>query len=235
MSSGADAEARRREEERRRAADLDKFLKEREAARQSAVTPSAARPTAPGAAPVQPPPTAPPPRESAAAPTEDAIRASRETRVQLEAYHDVVRLRKLAAAHRAKAAKLEHKYRADEARAERQLARAVTARKHSETVQEKAKLLENRIQSLEGDLREAAKGNLATPPEKIKVRIASLRRKVAKLKARSHTYDARAAVSNEKAAKYRSRAASALERSKVHEDEVKNYTRRADNLERAGP
>ena len=163
---------------------------------------------------------------------EAAIAAVRASRMQAEAYHDVTVLRKRAHAHQHKAAKFQTKSKSFESKAQKSITRAVTYREKAGDTKEGVKDLESRLRDYEKDLSMASAG--AVEPEKIRLKMSKLERKKASLQERARKFEAKAAMQNERAANYRSKAAFNLEQAKIHEAEVKNFTKRADNLEKAG-
>lgn len=172
-----------------------------------------------------------------AARTEDddaTIAALRSSRMQAEAFHDVVKLRKKAHAHEHKAAKFHTKSKGHETKAQRAITRAVGHREKASECRETVKDLQARIGDYTKDLRSSASGETSLPPEKIKLKIAKLENKVASLQEKARKFEAKAAMQNERAAGHKSKAAFNLEQSKIQEAEAKNFTKRADNLEKAG-
>jgi len=164
-----------------------------------------------------------------------AIAAIRASRMQAEAYHDVTILRKRAHAHQHKAAKFQTKSKGFEARAQKAITKAVTYRGKAEDSRENVKDFESRERDFEKDLKASASGESALEPEKIRLKMSKLERKIASLQERARKFEAKAALQNERAANFRSKAAFNLEQSKIHEAEVRNFTKRADNLEKSGP
>ncbi|MGB2825668.1 MAG: hypothetical protein WBC49_03420 [Thermoplasmata archaeon] len=73
-----------------------------------------------------------PPKEETDDEKEEQMRAARSSRAQAEAYQDVAVLRKKAHEHSHKAAKLFHKYKANQAKAQTHFSRAVPLREKSE-------------------------------------------------------------------------------------------------------
>jgi hypothetical protein len=162
-----------------------------------------------------------------------AIAAVRASRMQAEAYHDVTVLRKRAQVHQHKAAKFHTKNKNCEAKAQKAITKAVAFRNKAEGGREKAKDFEARERDFEKDLKASATGEGAMEPEKIRLKMSKLEKKIASLQERARKFEAKAALQNERAANYRSKAAFNLEQAKIHEAEVKNFTKRADNLEKA--
>lgn len=163
-----------------------------------------------------------------------AIAAVRASRMQAEAYHDVTVLRKRAHAHQHKAAKFQTKSKTFEARAQKAITKAVTYRDKAQESREKGKDFEARERDLEKELKASASGEGGIEPEKIRLKMSKLEKKIASLNERGRKFDAKAALQNERAANFRSKAAFNLEQTKIHEAEMKNFTKRADNLEKAG-
>jgi len=162
------------------------------------------------------------------------IAALRSSRMQAEAYHDVVKLRKKAHMHDHKASKFHTKSKKHETTAQRAIAKAVGYRGKATDCRESIKDLQARQTDYARDLRSSATGEISQPPEKIKLKIAKLEKKVASLQQKAMKFEAKAAMQNERAAGHRSKAAFNLEQSKIQEAEAKNFTKRADNLEKAG-
>jgi hypothetical protein len=165
---------------------------------------------------------------------EEQIRVARSSRAQAEAYQDVAILRKKAHEHSHKAAKLYHKYKANQARAQRCSSRAVSLREKSDERQEKAKGHRSCIKEYEDELAGAAGEDSDLSPEALQTKIANLERKAAKQEEKARKHERGASLQTEKAAKFRSRAARFLEKSRLHDSEARMFTKRADNLERAG-
>lgn len=140
-------------------------------------------------------------------------------------YHDVAKLRAEAAEHSAKAAKYYSKYREHDRKREAYIAKAVKKRETAEKFMERSKEMEAKAAEYESDM-SAGLGN----PEKLRVKAAKMREKAADMKKKAALYESKAAAYNEKAAKYREMAAEALEKSKMHEVEAKNFTRRANKI-----
>ncbi len=156
---------------------------------------------------------------------EDELSGVRSEKFHARTYHDVAKLRAEAAEHSAKAAKFYSKYMEADRKREAQIAKAVRNREKAEKLLGRSKELEAKATELESDM-SAGIGN----PEKLRVKAAKYREKSAKTKEKAAVYESRAASYNEKAAKYREMAVEALEKSKMHEVEAKNFTRRADKI-----
>jgi len=166
---------------------------------------------------------------------DEQIRAARVGRAQAEAYRDVALLRKKAHSFNHKAAKAFHKYKKNEAVAQKCSGRAVAYREKAEARRERAREYRLTEKEFEAELKGAATGKSDLSPESLKTKIAHMERKAAKQDEVAHKYEAKAASQTEKAAKFRTRAAKFLEQNKLEESEGRMYSRRADNLERAGP
>lgn len=165
---------------------------------------------------------------------EEQIKSARTGRAAAEAYRDVAILRKKAHEHSHKAATLYHKYKVNQAKAQKCSTRAVALREKSEDRQMKAKEHRASIKEYKAELSGAAGDGSDLSPELIQNKIASLERKAAKQEEIARKRDHGAALQTEKGAKFRSRAAKFLEKSRLHESEARMYGKRADNLERAG-
>lgn len=144
-------------------------------------------------------------------------------------------LRKRAHDHQHKAAKFQTKSKSMESKAQKAITKAVTYRSKAENSRENSKDFEAREKDLEKDLKSSASGGTAMEPEKIRLKMSKLEKKrIASLQERGRKFEAKAAIQNERAANYKSKAAFNLEQVKIHEAEMKNFTKRADNLEKAG-
>jgi hypothetical protein len=166
---------------------------------------------------------------------DDLIRQARTGRAQAEAYHDVAQLRKKAHANLHKAAKFYHKYKKNEAIAQKCSARSVAYREKAAARRDRAKEYRMTVKEYEGELKGAAQGSSDLSPESLRTRMAHNERKAAKQDEIAHKYESRAATQTEKAAKYRTRAAKSLEKNKLLESEARMYAKRADIMEKAGP
>jgi hypothetical protein len=166
---------------------------------------------------------------------EDQIKAARMGRAQAEAYRDVALLRKKAHAFNHKAAKAFHKYKKNEAAAQKCSARAVAYREKAEARRDRAREYRLTEKEFEAELKGAATGKSDLSPESLRTKIAHMERKAAKQDEVAHKYEAKAASQTEKSAKFKTRAAKFLEQNKLDESEGRMYAKRADNLERAGP
>ena len=218
--------------------DLDLFLTKKDQAKASppaaAKEPAPAKQPAPGKAAVTAAPPEEPPKEVSDDEHEEQIKTARVDRHQAEAYHDVTVLRKKAHDHSHKAAKFYHKYKTNEAKRQKCSSRAVAYREKADGRREKAKEARATIQEYDSELRGAAQGKGDLSPEALRNKIASLEKKAAKAEAVAKKFESKAAVQTEKAAKYRTRAAKFLEKNKLHESDARMFTKRADNLEKAG-
>ncbi|MDH3364741.1 MAG: hypothetical protein OEM29_01865 [Thermoplasmata archaeon] len=174
------------------------------------------------------------PREETDEEKEDQIRVARTGRAQAEAYRDVAVLRKKAHEHSHKAAQFYHKHKANQAKAQKCSSRAVAHREKSDDKHEKAKVYRASIKDYEGELAGIADDKSDLSPEALQNKIAGLERKAAKQEEIARKREHAAALQTEKAAKFRSRAARFLEKSRLHESEARMFTKRADNLEKAG-
>jgi len=229
------------EDESKKSKDIDqerqKTLEELKALRQRRMESSAKPPQTPSAAPRPSGGTAtdtPKPFEPAASDVRDddnEIARLRATRMQHEAYQDILRLRKQADQHEHEAAKYMTKAKSFEHKAQRAVTRAVQNRKRAETCRERMTDVKSSISELEKEMKSAAVEDTGVSPEKIKLKIAKLEKKNALLEQKAKKYEARASLLNEKAALYKAKAASNMEQSKLHEAEARNYTTRADKLE----
>ena len=161
------------------------------------------------------------------------ISAVRASRMQAEAYHDIAKLRNKAQKHQAKAAKFMTRYKSYEAKTQKSLSVAVRYREKAAESREKEKQQNARLRELEKDLKVTISGETEVTPEAVKLSMAKTEKKIAKAQEKARKFEAKAAEKNEKAALYKSKAAFFLEQSKINEAEVKNYNKRADNLERA--
>lgn len=162
------------------------------------------------------------------------IRAARSGRAEAEAYRDVAVLRKKAHALGHKAAKFYHKYKANEAKAQKCSAKAVLFREKAAEHKERAKDNKVRATEYEAELVGAAQGKTDLSPESLRTKIATMERKVAKQEEISRRNESKAAAQTAKAAKFKTRGARFLEQNKLLESEATRYAKRADNLEKAG-
>jgi uncharacterized coiled-coil DUF342 family protein len=174
------------------------------------------------------------PKEETDEEKEEQIKAARTGRAQAEAYHDVAILRKKAHEHSHRAAKLYHKYKANQAKAQKCSSRAVALREKSDERRDKAKEYRSCIRDYEAELEGVAEEKSDLSPEAIQNRIATLERKAAKQDEIAKKKEHGASLQTEKGAKFRTRAARYLEKSRLHDSEARMFTKRADNLERAG-
>ena len=162
---------------------------------------------------------------------EKEIATLRATRMQHEAYQDVLRLRKQADQHEHEAAKYMTKSRSFDHKAQGAITKAVQNRKRAEACRDRIKDVKAAISEFEKEMKSAAVESTGVSPEKIKLKIAKLEKKNALLEQKAKKYEARASLLNEKAALYKAKSASNMEQSKLHEAEAKNFTSRADKLE----
>jgi len=162
------------------------------------------------------------------------IRAARSGRAEAEAYRDVAVLRKKAHALGHKAAKFYHKYKANEAKAQKCSAKAVLFREKAAEHKERAKDSKARTAEYEAELVGAAQGKTDLSPESLRTKIATMERKVAKQEEISRRNESKAAAQTANAAKFKTRGARFLEQNKLLESEATRYAKRADNLEKAG-
>lgn len=229
--------AKRKEFQRRTDEDIDSFLARSDISK--SVQPAPSRPVQ-EAKPVKSPET----KEKAAEPEplkeptdeeqEDSIKAARASRAEREAYQDVAVLRKKSHASGHKAAKLNHKYKANEAKAQKCSAKAVAYREKAAVRKEKARDFKERAKEYESELVGAAQGKTELSPESLRTRIAQMERKIAKEEEIVRRNESKASSQGAKAAKFRSKAARFLEQSRLFESESRKYAKRADNLEKAG-
>lgn len=174
------------------------------------------------------------PKEETDEEKEEQIKIARTGRAQAEAYQDVAVLRKKAHENSHKAAKLYHKYKANQAKAQKCSSRAVALREKSDERRDKAKEYRSCIRDYEAELEGVAEEKSDLSPEAIQNRIATLERKAAKQDEIAKKKEHGASLQTEKGAKFRTRAARYLEKSRLHDSEARMFTKRADNLERAG-
>ncbi len=222
--------ARKREFQKKTDEDIDSFIARKDFSKsvpaQPAKTPvEATREKAP------PPPEKKEPSEEE---QEEQIKLARTSRAQLEAYHDVVLLRKKAHAYGHRAAKFYHKHKANEAKAQKCSARAVAYREKAAERRDKSRNFKDRAKEYEAELSGAAQGKTELSPESLRTKAATMERKSAKQEEMAKKFEARAAVQTAKASKFRTRAAKFLEQNKLNESEARLYAKRADNLEKAG-
>jgi len=159
------------------------------------------------------------------------IASIRATRMEHDAYHDILRLRKQADVHEHEAAKYITKSKSFETKAQNSLTKAVRNRKKAGSCRESIKDIQSRISELEKEMKSAAIDENGSSPERVKLKIAKQEKKTATLEQRAKKYEAKAALLNEKASLFKSKSASNIEQSKIHESEAKNLTKRADKLE----
>ena len=231
MGSQEEGVSRKKDFQKRSDDDIDLFLGRRESAKSVALEKDKDQRSK------DPPGTAaPPPKKDVSdEELEEQIKAARMGRAQAEAYRDVAILRKKAHAFNHKAAKAFHKYKKNEAAAQKCSARAVAYREKAEGRRERAREYRLTEKEFEAELKGAATGKSDLSPESLRTKIAHMERKAAKQDEVAHKYEAKAATQTEKAAKFRTRAAKFLEQNKLDESEGRMYAKRADNLEKAGP
>jgi len=235
MGSQEEGSLRRKEFQKRTDEDIDSFLAKKEFSKSTPQT-TGATPTGQKSveAPSKPAP-GPEKRELTDEDHEEAIKLARTSRAEREAYHDVAVLRKKAHSYGHKAAKFYWKHKSAEAAAQKCSAKAVAFREKAAARREKAKDYLERAKSYEEELSEAAHGTAELSPESLRTRIATMERKAAKEEEVARRNEAKAASATEKGAKYRSKAAKFLEQNKLNEVESRRFSKRADNLEKAGP
>jgi hypothetical protein len=229
---------KRKEFQKRTDDDIDSFLSRKDFQRSQQPAPAkSAQPEPPATRPVEPEPKPAPPSEKVATTDEEheaQIKAARTTRAESEAYQDVAILRKKAHALGHKAAKYFHKYKANEAKAQKCSARAVGYREKSAERKEKARSFKDMTKEYEAELAGAAQGKSELSPESLRTKVAQLERKAAKQEEVARKNESKAAAQTAKAAKFRTKAAKFLEQNKLFESQAMRYSKRADNLERAG-
>jgi len=227
--------AKRKEFQKKTDEDIDSFLSRSDFQRTS--QPAASRPPVePTPRPLATPVKAHAAEEKGELTDEDhekQITAARSSRADSEAYQDVAILRKKSHAFGHKAAKLFHKYKANEARAQKCSARAVAYREKAAKRKEKAKSLKEMAREYEVELSGAAQSGSELSPESLRTKIATMERKVAKQEELARKNESKASQQTAKAAKYRTRGAKFLEQNKLFESEARRYAKRADNLEKA--
>jgi len=232
-------QAKRREFQRRTDEDIDKFLAREDVSRTSQTRASSAPRES-----SEPPTTRsqePKQVEKKEAPTEihepdqeDQIRAARTSRAEREAYQDVAVLRKKAHAFGHKAAKMYHKYKANEAKAQKCSAKAVAYREKAAERKERAEGFREKARECQAELSGAAQGKTELSPESLRTKIAQMERKIAKQEEVAGRNESKAADQSARAAKFKTKAAKFLEQNKLFESESRLYAKRADNLEKAG-
>lgn len=231
MGSQEEGLNRKKDFQKRSDDDIDLFLGRRESARTVATDKDQGAKQSPQQSKPEPPVK----KEISDDEHDDQIKAARVGRAQAEAYRDVAILRKKAHVFNHKAAKAFHKYKKNEAAAQKCSARAVAYREKAETRRERANEYRLTEKEFEAELRGAATGKSDLSPESLRTKIAHMERKAAKQDEVAHKYEAKAASQTERAAKFKTRAAKFLEQNKLNESEGRMYAKRADNLERAGP
>jgi len=227
--------AKRKEFQKKTDEDIDSFLSRSDF--QRSPQPVASKPPVePAPKPYEAPPKAPPAEEKKELTDEDhekQITAARSSRAESEAYQDVAILRKKSHAFGHKAAKFYHKYKANEAKAQKCSARAVAYREKAAERKERSKSFNEMAKEYEVELSGAAQGTTELSPESLRTKVATMERKVAKQEEIARKNESKAATQTAKAAKYRTRGAKFLEQNKLFESESRRYAKRADNLEKA--
>ncbi len=124
MGAQEDA-AKKKEFQKRTDEDIDSFLARTEFQKSTPQTSAKTPPVTVEPKPAQTPakPAAEPPHETTEEENEEQIKSARTSRAEREAYQDVAVLRKKAHAFGHKAAKFNHKYKANEAKAQKCSAR----------------------------------------------------------------------------------------------------------------
>ena len=227
--------ARRKEFQKKTDEDIDSFLSRSDFQRSSQPVTSKP-PVEPAPKSYEAPPKAPPAEEKKELTDEDhekQITAARSSRAESEAYQDVAILRKKSHAFGHKAAKFYHKYKANEAKAQKCSARAVAYREKAAERKERSKSFREMAKEYEVELSGAAQGTTELSPESLRTKVATIERKVAKQEELAHKNESKAATQTAKAAKFRTRGAKFLEQNKLFESESRRYAKRADNLEKA--
>lgn len=227
---------RKKEFQKRSDEDMDLFLNRKDARKDTSRTtpPDQTKPSDEQKAEISKSEAKPEEKPAEEPDHEAQASAARASRAQAEAYHDVAVLRKKAHMHSHQAAKFFHKYRSNEAKAQKCTARAVTLREKSEARREKAKEYRLSYKEFDAELRGAAQGKSDLSPESLRTKMANMEKRAAKEDAVARKYEHKASIQTEKAAKFKTRGLRFLERSKMHEIEAKSFTRRADNMEKAG-
>jgi hypothetical protein len=227
--------AKRKEFQKKTDEDIDSFLSRSDFQRSSQPVTSKP-PVEPAPKPYEAPPKTPPAEEKKELTDEDhekQITAARSSRAESEAYQDVAILRKKSHAFGHKAAKFYHKYKANEAKAQKCSARAVAYREKAAERKDRSKSFKEMAKEYEVELSGAAQGTTELSPESLKTKVATMERKVAKQEEIAHKNESKGAAQTAKAAKYRTRGAKFLEQNKLFESESRRYAKRADNLEKA--
>lgn len=234
MGSQEEGQSRRRDFQKKTDEDIDSFLAKRDFAKtnQPATAKTVAEPR-PAPEPVPAKAQAEETQTDLDSETEEQIKAARSSRAQLESAHEIAILRKKSHSLAHRAAKFFHKYKSDEARAQKLTSKAVAHREKSAKLREKGTGLKNRGKELESELGGAATGASGMSPESIRDKMAVMDRNAAKQDALAYKHDMKAASLTEKATKFRTRAARWLEQNKIHELEARRYAKRADVLEKA--
>ncbi len=233
-------QAKRREFQRRTDDDIDKFLAREDVSKTSQTKASSSSRECSEPSPVTSQGSKKPVEKKDAVTEipepdqEDQIRAARTSRAEREAYQDVAVLRKKAHAFGHKAAKMYHKYKANEAKAQKCSAKAVAYREKAAERKEKAEGFREKAREYQAELSGAAQGKTELSPESLRTKIAQMERKIAKQEEVVGRNESKAADQSARAAKFKTKAAKFLEQNKLFESESKLYAKRADNLEKAG-
>ncbi len=232
-------QAKRREFQRRTDEDIDSFLARQDMSKTSQPeAPSSSRagaePSQAGKQEAKLPEKKQAPVEIPEPDQEDQIRAARASRAEREAYQDVAVLRKKAHAFGHKAAKMYHKYKANEAKAQKCSAKAVAYREKAAERKERATGFREKVKEYQAELSGAAQGKTELNPESLRTKMAQMERKIAKHEEVAGRNEAKAADQSARAARFKTKAAKFLEQNKLFESESRLYAKRADNLEKAG-
>ena len=154
----------------------------------------------------------------------------RKKRASIEDYREVARMRQLSAKAASEAARYKTKMRENEAKVVKYTHMAVSQRHKSKMYLEKKKAHESEIANLAEQLRQS--GLEAKQRAKMEIKRAKLTSLVAKLELKSSQAEARAAVFTQKSALYQQRAAEFETKHKEHELDARDYSNRADKLEK---
>src|SRR4030042_640021 len=176
--------SKRKEFQKRTDADIDSFLARTEfsktSSQQQPAKPAVEQAPAKTESAKTATAVAAPAKEPAEQDQEDQIRAARASRAEREAYQDVAVLRKKAHAFGHKAAKLFHKYKANEARAQRCSEKAVAFREKGAVHKDRAKDYKERSKQYEAELSGAATGKPELSPEALRTKMAQRDRRAAR-------------------------------------------------------
>jgi hypothetical protein len=160
---------------------------------------------------------------------DNEITETRREKHQAAELLDITKLRQQAARHSSDAAKLYKKYRSEEAAMVKYNENASKARRTAEAYEQKSKNATAKADDKQKDL-EFLQDRKA---ERARIKIAKLHAKSAKLKSKESSYLAKAAKLSMRSAAKREKAKALLEKSKMHEAEAHNLTKRADRLSKA--